>query len=210
MKKTVMLLAAAALLLSLAGCGEQEQASTQGQEQASTQGQESEAICKDLAEGGICLEQMEKDMRELGYDTIIQPLDWDDSVHILEMRLGKEQPEKDYFNASCYAAEDGRVLALRFYHSVKGKGKEQSEEAFCKQVEKTFADICQVAPVMGDSFVKDYIPVPDELFAKYRESTEGEAYSPLIGGPDYGVYLKTEIFKDKINFYYSISADDGV
>ncbi len=198
MKKIVSLLTAAVLLLMMAGCTEKDPAPTQESQQEQIE------ACKDLIEGGICLEQLEKPLQEMGYETIIQCLDWDDSVRFLEARLQEEGNALDRFEIFCYVGEDGKLLAIKCNQTVPTAKKDRLDEIFSQQVETSFGDLCKAAPAVAESFAKDYVPVPDLRYEKYRADMEQESYTTVPDVPQDKVALKFVNSKDYASFYYTI------
>lgn len=211
MKKWLSALLAALMLLGLAGCGsENPPAAQDGQEESSASGSEEESPndCENLVEGGICIEKFEKNLKEMGYDTSNRPEDWDDNIILVEASKNTKDDmgNGDNKNFTCMIRKDGSVKGAYFGYYVNGKEYEDFSAEFSKFVEEAYADICKADPNFANSMIQNYVPVSEELFAKYPENKDKE-YSDVLDKPvdsSHEVSLSYSGTYGKLSFFYHI------
>lgn len=216
MKRILSLCVAAILLLSLVGCGQGENhpSSQSGQTPGSGQiGTESgsaqtgakpdeEDHCQDLIEGGICIQEFEQKLHDLGYNTFIETLPHDDSIMSVGAYIGTDLDHVEMYCFYCYIRDDGEFLGAYFNQIVPLKEKDNFAEVFSQQVDKYYADICTAAPAVADTFLKDYVPVPEKYFEQFHEDKDADYQCGLPGDDAYFEYV---IADDFARFTYSVT-----
>lgn len=225
MKRILSLCVAAVLLLSLVGCGQgknppssqgsQEQGSAQTSQEPSS-GQTSQApssaqtsqapseedACQDLIEGGICIREFEQNLRDLGYNTFIEPLPHDESIKSIGAYIGTDLGHVEMYCFYCYIRDDGEFLGAYFNQIVPPEEKDTFAEVFSQQVDKYYADICTAAPAVADTFLKEYVPVPEKYFEQFHENKDADYECGLPGDDAYFEYVIVDEF---VRFTYSVT-----
>lgn len=211
MKKYLTALLAALMLLGLAGCGgENPPAAQDGQEESSPSDidEESPNDCENLIEGGICIEKLEKNLQEMGYETVNRPEDWDDNIILVEARkkAADGTDNGEIMNFTCRIRKDGSVKGVEFYYSLSKTDYDDFAAVFSQFVEASYGDILKADPKFADTFVNNYVPVPEELFAKYPENRSGEYDAVLHEADEAGLEVAVNYGGkyDIKSFFYSI------
>lgn len=206
MKRWLSACISALLLLSLVGCGSQNPSTSQGSQEDSSslasEQEESPNDCNNLADGGICIEKFEKNLQELGYDTSNRPEDWDDNIILVEAskREDGEHNALPRFQFVCMIRKDGTVYGAYFSHYARDEVYDDYVTLFSQEVEAAFNDICKAEPKFEDTFIREYIPIPEELIAVYNENRGKEYGAQVQNDPETEPYVSLS-YDDRDGFY---------
>lgn len=218
MKHIAALVAASLLVLSLVGCGQgptrNPSSSQGGSDSGSVQTDpqsgsaptgstpNEEVLCQDLIEGGICISEFEQNLHTLGYNTYVESLPHDESIKSVGAYIGTDLNHVEMYCFYCYIREDGEFLGAYFNQKVPLEEKDTFAEVFTQQVDKYYADICTAAPAVGDTFLKEYVPVPEKYFERFYENKDADYECRLPGDDAYFEYVIADAF---VRFTYSVT-----
>lgn len=224
MKKWLSACLAVLLLLGMVGCGNQNTPTSQGGSSASGSGvedpasgsegedaasdqeeEESPNDCNNLIEGGVCIEELEKNLQEMGYQTSNRPEDWDENIILVSAK--KDDNDGVTFDFVCHIKTDGSVYAISFAQYANGDAYEGFATEFSQNVEAAFADICNAAPEIENTVVREYVPIPENYFDRFYEDIHMEYYDGQESWEPGDVMFHYDGRYDP-RFFYIVSPDD--
>ncbi len=202
MKKLISLCMALLLLLAFVGCG-QENASTPSGSSSPTDGETGSIEDQIRVEGVVTLTEFVKNLDDMGYHVLVQPLDYDDSVYTVSAGLPGRYGTNEY-RFECHIWDTGKLAGFQFMETFPVEEYDQNPEVFPTVVAKYFEDICKAAPTLADTFATEYIvSMPDELFDVMRGDEDRES-SHILPGVEPEVVLSYFSMSDTFWVHYLI------
>ncbi len=201
MKKLISLCMALLLLLALTGCGQEnsstpsgsgshtdgsQSSQTDGSQSSSGSGSQTDGETGSIedqirVEGGVTLAEFVKNLEDMGYHVLVEPLDYDDSVYTVSAGLPGPYGTNVY-RFQCDIWDTGKLVGFQFMETFPNEEYDRNPEVFPTVVAKYFEDICKAAPTLADTFATEYIvSMPDELFDVMRGDDDYDSSHVLPG-----------------------------